>query len=273
VTVIMDRIFSTPAPVEALDGDLGRGLLLLCDHASNAIPPEYGGLGLPPEALERHIAYDIGAAAVTRACAGALGVPALLTTFSRLLIDPNRGLDDPTLVVTVSDGTVIPGNAALDPSEVERRIERFLVPYDAAIARALDAFGQAGVVPAILSIHSMTPRMQGVARPWHASVLWDADPRLAKPLLAALRGERGLIVGDNEPYGDALRGDTLDRHAAPRGLAAVVLELRQDLLLHDQEAAAWGRRLAGLAAPLLDDPALRVPRRYVSRAAGSTAPP
>src|SRR5689334_20455860 len=183
----MDRIFSTPAPVEALDGDLGRGLLLLCDHASNAIPPEYGGLGLPPEALERHIAYDIGAAAVTRACAGALGVPALLTTFSRLLIDPNRGLDHPTLIVSVSDGTLVPGNARLDPSEIERRIRLFYAPYDAAIAAALDAFAVAGVVPAIQSVHSMTPTMQGVARPWHASVLWDADPRLALPLLAALR--------------------------------------------------------------------------------------
>src|SRR4051794_32659944 len=271
----MDRTFSAPAPVEALDGDLGRGLLLLCDHASNAIPSEYGGLGLPPEALERHIAYDIGAAAVTRACARVLGVPALLTTFSRLLIDPNRGLDDPTLVVAVSDGTVVPGNASLDPSEVERRIERFLAPYDAAISRALDTFEQAGVVPAVLSVHSMTPRMQGVARPWHTSVLWDADPRLAGPLLAALRNEPDLVVGDNEPYGDALRGDTLDRHAAARGLAAAVLELRQDLVMQDGAAAAWGRRLAGLVAPLMDDLALRIPRRYASRArmpAGGTRP-
>src|ERR687886_1712951 len=127
------QIRTAAAPVEIILGDLGRGLLLLCDHASNAIPPEYGGLGLPPEALERHIAYDIGAAAVTRACARALGVPALLATFSRLLIDPNRGLDDPTLVVAVSDGTLIPRNASLDSSEIERRIERFLAPYDAAI--------------------------------------------------------------------------------------------------------------------------------------------
>lgn len=254
------------APVEALQGDLGRGLLLLCDHAANAIPPEYGDLGLPPAALERHIAYDIGAAGIARACAAALGVPALLTTFSRLLIDPNRGLDDPTLILAISDGTPVPGNAAIDRSEAERRVRRFYDPYDAAIAAALDAFATAGVAPAILSIHTMTPTMQGVARPWHASVLWDADPRLAGPLLATLRGEPDLNVGDNEPYGDALRGDTLDRHAAPRGLAAAVLELRQDLVTQEAEAAAWGRRLARLVEPILDDPALRVPRRYPSRA-------
>ena len=261
----------TAAPVEAVKGDLGRGLLLLCDHASNAIPPEYGNLGLPPPELERHIAYDIGAAAVTRACADALDVPALLTTFSRLLIDPNRGLDDPTLIVTVSDGTFVPGNAHVDPSEVERRVRRFYEPYDVAIATALDAFVGAGVVPAILSIHSMTPMMLGVARPWQTSVLWDADPRLAMPLLAALGNKLDLIVGDNEPYGEALRGDTLDRHAASRGLAAAVLELRQDLVMQKAEATAWGLRLAGLVAPLLDNPALRTPQRYRSRADAATS--
>jgi predicted N-formylglutamate amidohydrolase len=260
------HIRTAAAPVEIILGDLGRGLLLLCDHASNAIPPEYGNLGLPSEHLGRHIAYDIGAAAVTRACASSLGVPALLTTFSRLLIDPNRGLDDPTLIVTVSDGTLVPGNTHVNPSEVERRVRRFYEPYNAAIATTLDAFAGAGVVPAILSIHSMTPTMQGVTRPWHASVLWDADPRLAMPLLAALRSEPDLIVGDNEPYGEALRDDTLDRHAAPRGLAAAVLELRQDLVHREIKAAAWGRHLAGLVAPILEDPGLRIPQRYRSRA-------
>src|SRR3982751_3210605 len=144
----LPHIESRPAVVERIDGDLGRGLLLLCDHASNAMPPEYGNLGLPPPERERHIAYDIGAANVTRTCADALGVPALLTAFSRLLIDPNRGLDDPTLVVRLSDGTAVPGNARLDRAEVERRVGRFYAPYDEAIATALDAFAGAGVVPA-----------------------------------------------------------------------------------------------------------------------------
>jgi predicted N-formylglutamate amidohydrolase len=255
------------APVEAIAGALAPGLLILCDHASNAIPPEYADLGLPPAERERHIAYDIGAAAVARACAAALGVPALLTTFSRLLIDPNRGLDDPTLIVRVSDGTAVPGNQDLGTAEIARRIGRFYEPYDVAIAAALDAFAHAGIVPAILSVHTMTDRMRGIDRPWHASVLWDADPRLALPLLAALRGEPDLVVGENEPYGDALRGDTLDRHAAPRGLAAAVLEVRQDLVARADAAAAWGLRLARLMEPILRDPALRAVRRYTSRAA------
>ena len=106
---------------EAVPGALDSGALIICDHASNAIPPGYGTLGLPREALERHIAYDIGAADVTRALAAELGAPAVLSTYSRLVIDPNRGLDDPTLVMRYSDGAIVPGNAYIDAAEIARR--------------------------------------------------------------------------------------------------------------------------------------------------------
>src|SRR5262245_60800548 len=139
-----------------LAGRADAGLILLCDHAGNAIPHAYGSLGLPPEQLARHIAYDIGAAEVTRRLASALGVPTVLTRYSRLLIDPNRGVDDPTLIMRLSDGAVIPGNRRVDACERSRRIDLFYRPYHEAIRRVIDQCLASGVAPALLSIHSFT---------------------------------------------------------------------------------------------------------------------
>ena len=119
----------TFSPVETVAGPLDAGVLIVCDHASNRLPPGYGSLGLSREALERHIAFDIGAAKLTRALAARLAAPAVLSTFSRLLIDPNRGADDPTLVMRYSDGAIVPGNARADGAEIVRRLERFWSPY------------------------------------------------------------------------------------------------------------------------------------------------
>jgi predicted N-formylglutamate amidohydrolase len=142
--------------------------------------------------FERHIGYDIGAAHLTRALARSFGAPAILTTFSRLVIDPNRGRDDPTLVMRLSDGAVVPGNARIDAGEVERRLRRFYDPYDAAITAAIERSCRFGAPPAIVSLHSFTPVWRGTPRPWHVGVLWDEDGRLARPLLAAL-SRRGAI--------------------------------------------------------------------------------
>ncbi len=163
-------------------------------------------LGLPPEQLERHIAYDIGIEWLTRAMARRLGAPAILSRFSRLLIDPNRGPDDPTLVMRVADGALVPGNARIEAAEVEARKARFHAPYHGAIAAVLDAMLARGVAPVIVSLHSFTPVMKGVARPWQVGVLWDADPRLPDPLMRLLAAEGDLVVGDNEPYDGALAG-------------------------------------------------------------------
>ena len=225
-----------------LPGRADGGLILVCDHAENAFPDGYGTLGLPVDQLRRHIAYDIGARAITERLSARLGVPAVLTRFSRLLIDPNRGADDPTLIMRLSDGAIIAGNNRLDAAERNKRVQRYHAPYHAAIGRVLDRCITSGVVPAILSLHSFTESWRGVPRPWHVGILWDKDPRLAKPLLDGFYGGHDIIVGDNEPYKGSLRGDCLWQHATVRGLASAIIEYRQDLVRDEVGQANWADR-------------------------------
>ncbi len=231
-------------PYRSIDGDAETGLLILCDHAENALPEAYGLLGLRPEDLHRHIAYDMGAAGVAERLAQMLGAPALLSRFSRLLIDPNRGLDDPTLIMQISDGLIVPGNVGLDESEIAVRIAHYYEPYHGAIERAVEAGLAAAKPPVIVSVHSFTQAWKGVPRPWSVGVLWDKDPRLALPLLDALRTIPGIEVGDNVPYSGQLNGDTLYRHGTMRGLAHALIEVRQDLILSEEGQAQWAARLA-----------------------------
>ena len=253
-------------PVEEIEGALEAGVLFLCDHASNALPPRYGTLGLDPAQFERHIAYDIGAAGLTRALAARFGAPAVLTRYSRLLIDPNRGADDPTLVMRLSDGAIIPRNAQAGAQEIEDRRCNFWQPYRDAVRARLDAMSARGPVPAIVSLHSFTPVWRGVARPWEAAILWDTDPRLAAPLLAGLRA-LGVITGDNEPYDGALEGDTLHEHGTRRGLPHVLIELRQDLIGGPEGVAHWAGVVAEALRPVLVRPDAHMIEHYVSRTA------
>ncbi|MDP2619738.1 MAG: N-formylglutamate amidohydrolase [Hyphomicrobiales bacterium] len=252
-------------PVEEIAGDLSTGLILICDHAENALPEQYGRLGLPDEAFGRHIAYDIGAGALARTLARRLGVPAVLASFSRLLIDPNRGEDDPTLIVRLSDGVVVPGNALIDDSERANRISRYYRPYHDAIGRAIDRALSRDIVPAIVSIHSFTANWRGFPRPWHVGILWDRDPRLAAPLIEALRADGDIVVGDNEPYTGRLRGDTLYRHGTGRGLAHALIELRQDLIAAPEGVTDWAGRLAPILSRLALSPDLREIRDFGSQ--------
>jgi predicted N-formylglutamate amidohydrolase len=254
-----------PHPVEHIPGSEASGILILCDHASNAVPADLGDLGLPETEFRRHIAYDIGAAAVTRSLARHLNAPAILTQFSRLIIDPNRGRDDPTLVMRLSDGAVVPGNARLTDAEIQGRIERFYDPYDDAVTVAIDAALKAGHPPVIVTVHSFTPIWRGWPRPWHVGILWDADERFARPLLEGLSAEEGLVVGDNEPYDGALAGDTVDRHATVRGLSNALIEIRQDLIADQEGAEEWAERFARLLKPLAARPELRVPALQPTR--------
>src|SRR3954452_985040 len=182
-----------------IDGDPKRGVILLADHARNTLPSRYGTLGLDAGQFARHIAYDVGIEALTAGLARKLGCPALMSAFSRLLIDPNRGLDDPTLIMRISDGVLIPANAHLDEGERARRIERFYRPYHGAITTEIERAIELGSVPRLISIHSFTPRWRGALRPWHVGVLWDTDRRVSDRLIEGLNAMGDLVVGDNEP--------------------------------------------------------------------------
>jgi predicted N-formylglutamate amidohydrolase len=233
-----------PPAFEIINADAPPRLVFVCDHASNALPESYGTLGLSADLFGRHIAYDIGAADVTRAFAGAFNAPAILGKFSRLLIDLNRGADDPTLVMKLSDGAIVPGNATADANEIRDRIARFYRPYHDAIEAQIARARAENIAPVIVSIHSFTPEWKGRKRPWQVGVLWDPkDGRLALPLLEELRRERDLVVGDNEPYSGELEGDCMSQHALAHGLAHVLIEIRQDLIADRAGATAWSNRL------------------------------
>ncbi|MBD3679080.1 MAG: N-formylglutamate amidohydrolase [Rhodobacteraceae bacterium] len=233
----------THAAYEIIGAERETRWLLTCDHASNAVPAEIhgGSLGLPDEDMSRHIAYDVGAAGVTRALAQRLGATAVLGTFSRLVIDPNRGEDDPTLVMRLYDGSIIPGNRHADSDEVERRLETYHRPYHAAIARMAARRPDTVIVP----IHSFTRQLRGRRpRPWHVTVLHAGEGPLAPALLAELGKHDELCVGENEPYPGHLFGDTVDRHALRTGRLNALIEIRNDLIADHEGQIAWADRLA-----------------------------
>jgi predicted N-formylglutamate amidohydrolase len=244
-----------PPPVE-LYNSLGEApLLLTCDHASSTIPRSLAGLGLPPATISEHIGWDIGAAAVTRLLADAMNASAVLSRYSRLVVDCNRDPEDTSSIPALSDGVAVPGNRDLPPAARSARLAACFAPYHAAIAGRLDAFAAARRVPALLSIHSFTPVMSGKERPWHVGILWDKDPRLPAPLLAALRGDPAIAVGDNQPYSAREpAGYTVRHHAVARGLPHVALELRQDLIATAEGATRWAALLAAALRPILARP-------------------
>lgn len=220
-----------------------------CDHASRRIPGRLGALGLADEDLERHIAWDIGIAEVARRLAERLDAFLILAGYSRLCIDANRPPGSPQSVLGSSDGTVIPGNQGLTPDDIQRREREIFHPYHDRIALELD--GRPGAV--LVSLHSFTPALGGSARPWHAGVLYNRDARLGHPLLALLRSEPGLEVGDNQPYAASDATDyTIHAHGERRGLAHVEIELRQDLIADETGQAIWAERLGRLLPRAVD---------------------
>lgn len=236
---------------------LGRSpVLVVCDHASRRIPAALEGLGLDPRALERHIASDIGAGPVAERLALLLDASAVLAGFSRLVVDCNRSLDDPTAFLAVSDGEFVPGNRGLTAEAKAARARQFFHPYHAAIERRLQGFHRRGIVPVLIAVHSFTPVFREFRRPWQVGILWDKDPRIPVPLMAALRA-RGVVTGDNEPYSGRAPADyTVDTHAEATGLPCVSLEFRQDLVEDDAGADHWAALMAGALADILADPAL-----------------
>ncbi|WGH79829.1 N-formylglutamate amidohydrolase [Jannaschia ovalis] len=226
--------------------------VVTCDHATNRVPPSVGGgtLGLSEADMARHIAWDVGAGGVTRHLARLLDGTAILTDFSRLVIDPNRGEDDPTLLMRLYDGTIIPANRHADPAERERRLAAFHRPYH----EALEALLSARRDPVICAVHSFTPQLRGRPyRPWQVGVLFAEDRRLSDPLVARLQSEPDLCVGVNEPYSGALPGDAMDRHALSRGRLHVLIELRNDLISDEAGQQYWAERLVPHLAGALED--------------------
>lgn len=237
---------------EIVTADGACRLILLCDHASNALPPDYQGLGVPAAQRERHIAYDIGARDLTLGLADRLGATAVLSRFSRLLIDLNRGLDDPTLIMQISDGAVVPGNRELSEAERAQRIARFHQPYHMAIAGAISAVAARGQMPFLVSVHSFTPVWRGWPRPWQVGILWDRDERVARAMIEGFRAQ-GLVVGDNEPYHGALEGDTLHTHGTLTGFPHALIEVRQDLIAGKTGVDEWVERVARVVEPIMTD--------------------
>lgn len=233
-----------PAAVETVN-ERGRSrFVLTCEHASNFIPSRYGGLGLSSTDLQRHIAWDIGAANVARELARLIDAPLFLSGYSRLLIDCNRPIGSPTSIPEISETTIIPGNVGISASEATYRAENFYWPFQNAISAHLDRRQAAGKPTVIIGIHSFTPIFKGIERPWHAGILFRKSRRFAEALLKAL-DEPGLVTAPNEPYTIDDDGDyTVPIHGEKRGHDAVLVEIRQDLISHSTGAGEWARRLA-----------------------------
>jgi len=253
-----------PPPFEILHPAGRAPLLIICDHASRAMPRALGQLGLDETLLMRHIGWDIGAAEVTRRLAALLDAPAVLCGYSRLVIDCNRGLGDPTSIPEESDGVRVPGNVGPTPAARVARVDGIFRPYHAAIEAQLAVFAERGIVPVVFSVHSFTPVMDGFARPWHVGGLWDKDPRVPVPLIAELAAaDPRRIVGDNEPYSAREpAGYSIRTHAEPAGLPHAAVEIRQDLIDTPAGAAQWADALAAALTPILARPDLNRVERF-----------
>lgn len=230
------------APVEVVRGRPAPCVFIV-DHASNHVPAGLHGLGLPPAELERHIAWDIGAADVARALVARMGGMAVLSGISRLVIDCNREPDHPGLIPLASDGTPIPGNASLSADERARRMDRYYAPFHAAVGTALDAAGPRALP---VSVHSFTPVMNGFARPWPIGLLYNDDDRLARRAIHWLRAHLTEPVGDNEPYSGKVLHATMNRHAEGRGLPYLNFELRQDQIDTPAGVERWSSVVAAV---------------------------
>ena len=234
-----------PPPFSVHNAEGKAPLLLLCDHASKAVPKTLGDLGVGEAALSRHIGWDIGGLEAAVALADALDAPLVASGFSRLVIDCNRWPGGEGSTPEVSDGTAVPANRALTKEQIDARAEACFWPYHREVDRHLDRMTADGRKVALLVMHTFTPEMNGFRRPWHVGVLWNDDPRLPEPLLAELRRDASLIVGDNEPYSARASYEyTLNAHARSRKLPHCSLEVRQDLVATAETAQGWGRRLA-----------------------------
>lgn len=252
-----------PGPFEIYNASGDAPLVIVSDHASRRVPRALHTLGLAPEHFDKHIAYDIGADAITRRLADRLNARAVLGTYSRLVVDLNRQPGDLGSIPTVSDGIPIPANQDLSAAHAAKRYAALHAPYHAAIHREIAAVWRLqGKPPALFSIHSFTPTLNGQDRIWDVGVLWHRDPRLPVPLIERLRQWEGLRVGDNEPYSGAELAYTIDTHGDAAGLANCAIEIRQDHCATPEEASHWADILADALRPILKLPNVHEVKRY-----------
>jgi predicted N-formylglutamate amidohydrolase len=236
-----------PAPVTVHNENGLSPLLIVADHAGNAMPRALGRLGVPETECERHIAWDVGIAAVCRLVADTLDATLLQQNYSRLVIDCNRPPGSETSIPRISELTLVPGNMDLSEARKAARVREIFRPYHDRIEAELDRRRQAGQPTALIAMHSFTPIFEDVARPWHAGVLYNRDPRFAHLIMALLKREKGLVIGDNEPYSVTDASDyTIPVHGERRGLHHVAIEVRQDLIADAAGQRAWATLLARL---------------------------
>jgi predicted N-formylglutamate amidohydrolase len=230
----------------------GRGpFVFVCEHASNVLPRALGTLGLSEFDLTRHIAWDPGAAAVATGLAERLGGDLVLQRYSRLAIDCNRHPDLLDAVSEMSETTPVPGNTSLSAEARADRVTAVWQPFHSGLERLLDKRRTAGRPSIVVTVHSFTPIYRGVERPWHVGIISTEDRVIADAMLAALRAEAGLVVGDNEPYSAKDNVDyTIRRHGLERGLPHVMIEIRNDLLTDGRGQQEWVERLAVILAGL-----------------------
>lgn len=241
-----------PPAFELVNPEGRSRAILVCDHASPVIPRRLGSLGLSPRDRERHVAWDIGAAAVARRLSKMLDAPLALPGYSRLVVDCNRPLHEPDAFATQSEDVVITGNQSISEQEKAERANTFFWPYHDALHRLVESRAAGNGVPVMVSVHSFTPVYHGRQRPWHIGVHHRWDSRGAEHALRALRADGSLHVGDNEPYPLALNEDyTVPVHAERRGMPYVLFEIRQDQITSEAGADAWAERLGALLAVLL----------------------
>lgn len=257
-----------PQPFLVKNPESTAPVLLVCDHATRRFPRSLGSMGLDPAARRCHLALDIGAGPLTERLAISLGVTAVLCQYSRLVVDCNRQLMDPGAFLEFGDGVVIPGNRNLHQSDKDIRANDIYWPYHQAIDSQIQRFRQQDIDPVLISIHSFTPVLNGDSRTWEMGVLWDQDRDTAQFFVRGLR-EAGYLVGDNEPYsGKAPQDFTIDHHAEPIKLPHVGIEIRQDLIHHDDRV----EKIAEVFDKVIKSLAARVkPEDIESKQSGKTA--
>jgi len=223
------------------------GILILCDHATNVIPQSVSknSLGLSQEELASHIAYDIGALETSKKIARNLDSTLISSRFSRLVVDPNRSQQDPTLIMKLYDESLITGNLNLDKAQIQKRMCDFYYPYHKRIKKFITEKKKSNSCLLIISIHSFTPKLKKKSiRPWHIGILWDKDRRLSKLMIKNLECLETICVGKNQPYSGALEGDTMHKHGTLNNIPHALIEIRNDLIATESGQNKWSKILA-----------------------------